>query len=101
MFKARDPERAAANLRGLQARHAPLIRARAAARAGLIGLLACGQGHKPLGVHPGQLASNDAGGVPAVDGSSATLTLANPPRRLRRLSNREYNNVVRDLLGDA
>src|SRR5207302_2023348 len=26
--------------------------------------------------------------------------LTPPPRRLRRLSSREYNNVVRDLLGD-
>jgi len=33
--------------------------------------------------------------------SSASTVPASMPRRLRRLSNREYDNVVRDLLGDT
>lgn len=40
----------------------------------------------------------------ACDQGHPSLTVdvaATPPRRLRRLSSREYNNVVRDLLGDT
>ena len=114
MRKQRDPERAEADLRRLLARRAPSNRVRILAYAALFGLLACGQGHVHggLGVHPALTGSDDAGpgprpsaadgsGTLADGGSAAPLALVSPPRRLRRLSNREYNNVVRDLLGDA
>src|SRR5262252_7166142 len=34
------------------------------------------------------------------DGSSEPRLASSSPRQLRRLSTREYNNVIRDLLGD-
>jgi hypothetical protein len=39
--------------------------------------------------------------APGAGGGSPVLTDSSPIRRLRRLSSREYNNVVRDLLGDT
>jgi hypothetical protein len=46
-------------------------------------------------------AIGDAGpGAPAVAPAPVSID-SSPIRRLRRLSNREYNNVVRDLLGDT
>jgi hypothetical protein len=39
--------------------------------------------------------------VPTAPASAALHPLSTPVRRLRRLSNREYNSVVRDLLGDS
>jgi hypothetical protein len=49
---------------------------------------------------PGPAAGAGANG-PGGDGGTAVANVAHTPRRLRRLSNREYDNVVRDLIGDT
>src|SRR5436305_11848449 len=46
----------------------------------------------------GKGAGGGAGGTDVIE---ANESVPSAPRRLRRLSNREYNNVVRDLLGDT
>jgi hypothetical protein len=46
-------------------------------------------------------AGGGAGSATTADASSTLSLTTNPIRRLRRLSSREYNNVVRDLLGDT
>jgi hypothetical protein len=56
----------------------------------------------PLGSASAPDASGTAGTTGAGgQGGAAAVSLAQTPRRLRRLSNREYDNVVRDLLGDT
>jgi Protein of unknown function (DUF1592)/Protein of unknown function (DUF1588)/Protein of unknown function (DUF1595)/Protein of unknown function (DUF1587) len=53
------------------------------------------------GCTDGNTSSPSVSPVRLPSASPATLSSSVPIRRLRRLSNREYNNVVRDLLGDT
>lgn len=46
-------------------------------------------------------ACHSDGDTPPSDAPATAGPLTPPPRRLRRLSGREYNNVVRDLLGET